>query len=75
MWSVLAALYPVQRDGERVWKYKDHESDLNVKDISFPVKMDDIPVVFLWQVHADNKDTNDTLFCEFSGRIIVCSNR
>jgi hypothetical protein len=43
MWSVLAALYPVQRDGERVWKYKDHESDLNVKDISFPVKMDDIP--------------------------------
>jgi len=43
MWSVLAALYPVQRNGERVWKYKDHESDLNFKDISFPVKMDDIP--------------------------------
>jgi hypothetical protein len=43
MWSVLAALYPVQRDGERVWKYKGHESDLNFKDISFPVKMDDIP--------------------------------
>jgi hypothetical protein len=22
MWSVLAALYPVQRDGKRIWKYK-----------------------------------------------------
>jgi hypothetical protein len=43
MWSVLAALYPVQRDGERVWKCKGHDSDLNFKDISIPVKMDDIP--------------------------------
>ena len=43
MWSVLAALYPVQRDEECVWKYKGHDSDLNFKDISFPVKMDDIP--------------------------------
>jgi len=43
MWSVLAALYPVQRNGERVWKYKGHVSDLNFKDLSFPVKMDDIP--------------------------------
>jgi hypothetical protein len=43
MWSVLAALYPVQRNGERVWKYKGHVSDLNFKDISFPVKMDNIP--------------------------------
>lgn len=43
MWSVLAALYPVQRNGERVWKYKSHDSVLNFKDISFPVKMDDIP--------------------------------
>ena len=43
MWSVLAALYPVQRNGERVWIYKGHVSDLNFKDISFPVKMDDMP--------------------------------
>ena len=42
MWSVLAALYPVQRDGKRVWKCKGHDSDLNFKDISIPVKMDDI---------------------------------
>jgi predicted protein tyrosine phosphatase len=46
MWSVLAALYPVQRDGERVWKCKGHDSDLNFKDISIPVKMDDIPSNF-----------------------------
>ena len=42
-WSVLAALYPPRRNGERVWKHKGHISDLNFKDISLSVKMDDIP--------------------------------
>jgi len=43
MWSVLAALYPVQRDGERIWKYKDHVSTLNFSGISRSVKLVDIP--------------------------------
>ena len=43
MWSVLAALYPTKRDAERIWKYKENVSTLNFKDISFPVKMADVP--------------------------------
>jgi len=43
MCSVIVALYPPRRNGERVWKYKGNISDLNFKDISFSVKMDDIP--------------------------------
>lgn len=42
MWSILAALYPVQRDAARISKYKDYISALRFDDISFPVKMADI---------------------------------
>jgi len=43
MWSVLASLYPVKRNAERVKKYRKYECDLDLTGISFPVKMDDIP--------------------------------
>ncbi|XP_071152225.1 uncharacterized protein [Mytilus edulis] len=43
MWSILAAMYPAKRDGERVWKYKEHTSGLNFENILFPVKLTDIP--------------------------------
>ena len=43
MWSVLAALYPPQRDAERIWKYKNHITSLKFSGIPYPVKMVDIP--------------------------------
>jgi hypothetical protein len=43
MWSVLAALYPTNRNEERIVKYKDHINSINLEGIDFPVKMTDIP--------------------------------
>ena len=39
----MAALHLAQRDGERIWKYKDHVSTLNFSGILFPVKLVYIP--------------------------------
>lgn len=43
MWSVLAALYPVSKNPQRVTKYADHTDKLDFTDIPFPVKVTDIP--------------------------------
>jgi hypothetical protein len=42
MWSILAALYPTNKNAERIVKYKDHINSINVEGISCPVKMLDI---------------------------------
>lgn len=43
MWSVLADLYPVTKNPQRVTKYADHTDKLDFTDIPFPVKEADIP--------------------------------
>jgi len=43
MWSVLAALHPVDNNHHRVSKYKSFASELKFKGIDFPVKLVDIP--------------------------------
>lgn len=43
-WSVLAALYPVQRNVERVSHYKIHENKLNFDDTDFPMTLDQIKI-------------------------------
>jgi hypothetical protein len=44
LWSVLAALYPVDKNPQRVSKYKqwEHEFDDALKGIEFPVKLSDV---------------------------------
>lgn len=44
MWSVLAALHPVQKHSDRISKYKDYVKELKFRNITFPVKMKDILV-------------------------------
>ena len=36
MWSILAALHPVNQNANRVNKYKLYEKELNISDIKFP---------------------------------------
>jgi uncharacterized protein YbaR (Trm112 family) len=43
MWSVLAALYPVTKDPQRVTKYANHVDKLDFNGVPFPVKVTDIP--------------------------------
>lgn len=44
LWSLLAGLYPVSKDPQRISKYKEHEFKFNnaLKGIEFPVKIHDI---------------------------------
>lgn len=43
MWSVLASLYPSKKHPERVLNYVQHADDFDVSDMSFPLKICDIP--------------------------------
>ena len=43
LWSVLSALYPVNKNHNRVTKYIEHQDTLNMTGMSFPVKVHDIP--------------------------------
>ena len=42
-WAVLSALYPADNHVDRVRNYTPYENTLNFQDISFPVKIKDIP--------------------------------
>ena len=42
-WSVLAGLHPVDKNRQRVSKYKEYESELDFTGISCPVSLADIP--------------------------------
>ena len=42
-WSVLAALFPVDKDSQRVSKYTQHEDKLDWTGLTFPVSLQDIP--------------------------------
>ena len=44
MWSIMAALYPTNKNAERIVKYKDHINSITLEGISFPVKMSDIQI-------------------------------
>jgi len=39
MWAILAALYPADKDTERVGKYKKYENELNWSGLKFPVSL------------------------------------
>jgi hypothetical protein len=41
-WAVLASIHPVQKDADRITKYKDYTDELIFTGIEFPVKIDDI---------------------------------
>lgn len=41
-WALLSALHPVNKNAQRVTKYKRYEHELNFKGIEFPVKIKDI---------------------------------
>ena len=43
MWSVLAALHPVEHNRDRVSKYKEHMDKLDFTGIDFPMALSDIP--------------------------------
>ena len=45
LWSILAKLYPANRDKQRVSKYKPYEDKINMNGIDYPVKIKDIPKV------------------------------
>ena len=42
-WALLSALHPVDRDAERVSKYKQYDNELNFEGIQFPVDVKKIP--------------------------------
>ena len=44
-WALLSALHPVKKNSTRVKKYITFDADLNFADITFPVKLSDIPKV------------------------------
>ena len=39
LWSVLAALHPVQNNANQIHHYKEYENELNMKDIEYPVSL------------------------------------
>jgi hypothetical protein len=41
-WAILAALYHVGKNAERIMQYKKYEKELNFENISFPVQADEI---------------------------------
>ena len=42
LWSVLASLYPQSHHVDRVCKYRSYENDVDMSNISYPVKVSDI---------------------------------
>ncbi len=42
MWSVLAALHPVEKDACRVSKYLQYENELKFGDLQFPINIDEV---------------------------------
>lgn len=45
MWALLSALHPVNKDPQRVLKYKQFENELKFDGIQFPVEIKDIPKI------------------------------
>ena len=45
LWSILASLFPANKDKQRVTKYKEYENEINMKGIEYPVSIKDISKV------------------------------
>ncbi|XP_071124236.1 uncharacterized protein [Mytilus edulis] len=45
LWSILASLFPANKDKQRVTKYKEYKNKINMKGIEYPVSIKDIPKV------------------------------
>ncbi|CAB4437492.1 unnamed protein product [Rhizophagus irregularis] len=41
-WAILAALHPVEKNAQRISKYKEYVNELNFEDIKFPVQADEV---------------------------------
>ena len=65
MWSVLAKLYPVNKNANKVSSYREHVNKLDFTDIEFPVKVEDIDIfeennnlsvnVYTWDRELDDE--------------------
>jgi hypothetical protein len=55
LWSVIADLYPAERNANRVTSYPHFKDVLNIKGLSFPVNFSDIPV---FERYNDNISIN-----------------
>ena len=42
-WAVLSALFPAEKDGQKISKYKKHKDYLKFDRINFPMQLKDIP--------------------------------
>ena len=42
LWCILAKLYPIEKNSERVSKYQQYENKINMSNIEYPVKIKDI---------------------------------
>ena len=42
LWSILAHLYPIERNPQRVTKYRPHENQLNMTGVTYPTPLTDI---------------------------------
>ncbi|CAC5384335.1 unnamed protein product [Mytilus coruscus] len=45
LWSILAYLYPVVKNKQRVTNYKEYEDEISMRGIEYPVAKEDIPKV------------------------------
>ena len=65
MWSVLAKLYPVKSNANKVSSYRNHVDKLDFADVQFPVKVEDIDIfeennnlsinVYTWDRELDDE--------------------
>ncbi|VDI15968.1 Hypothetical predicted protein [Mytilus galloprovincialis] len=47
LWSILASLFPANKDKQRVTKYKEYENEINMKGIEYPVSIKDTPKKYI----------------------------
>lgn len=63
-WAILSAQYNIQKDPQRVSKYKEHENKLNFEGIPFPVELDTIDtfenlnnlIINIYKIHDTNEE-------------------
>tara|TARA_B110000046_G_scaffold111608_1_gene118820 strand:+ start:11572 stop:14046 length:2475 start_codon:yes stop_codon:yes gene_type:complete len=66
VWCILAFLYPVEKDANRVTKYKEHFNKINTNSLNFPVHLNDIEtfadannlIIRIWELRGLDTETN-----------------
>lgn len=65
LWSVVAALYPTKRNGDRTASYPHFKDVLNINDLNFPVTFTDIKTF-----ETNNKYLSINVYCVKNKRIV-----